>query len=184
MGDPKHPKKKYMTPGHPWQKERIERESVIMKEYGIKNKKELWKMDTIRKNLSKQVKGMIVDQTPQSELEKKQLIGKLYKLGYIGEPSSDLDAVLGIELKDILERRLQTIVLRKKIASSISQARQFIVHNHILVAGKKLTSPSHITTRDEESTISFSEDSPFNDPEHPEVNKENKQMGEKDGKSN
>ena len=185
MGDPKTQKKKYMTPGHPWQKERIERESKLMKEYGIKNKKELWKMDTSRKKLSVQVKAMIADQTPQAEIEKKQMVEKLFKLGYLGTENSDFDDVLSIGIKDILERRLQTLVFKKKIANSISQARQFIVHCHITVAGKKVTSPSHITTRGEEATIQFSLDSPFNAADHPEVNKEKELVkGVENGKTN
>ena len=45
MGDPRKTRKKYDTPQHPWQKERMDQESVFLKEYGLKNKKEIWKMN-------------------------------------------------------------------------------------------------------------------------------------------
>ncbi|MDP7610203.1 MAG: 30S ribosomal protein S4, partial [Candidatus Woesearchaeota archaeon] len=44
MGDPKKQRKKYSKPSHPWQTERIEVEKVLMKEYGLKNKKEIWRV--------------------------------------------------------------------------------------------------------------------------------------------
>ena len=59
MGDPRRLKKKYNTPQHPWQKTRIETEAVLRKEYGLKNKKEIWKMATQFKNFSDQAKRLI-----------------------------------------------------------------------------------------------------------------------------
>jgi len=41
MGDPKQTRKKYATPSHPWNRERIEEERVIKRDYGLKNKKEI-----------------------------------------------------------------------------------------------------------------------------------------------
>ena len=43
MGDPKRLRKKYETPSHPWEEERIKRETELMKKYGLKNKREIWK---------------------------------------------------------------------------------------------------------------------------------------------
>ncbi len=175
MGDPKKQKKKFVTPGHPWQKERLDAERVLVKEYAIKNKQELWKTDSIRKGFNIQVKGMIANDSPQSLLEKKQLINKLYNLGLLSDKETDLDAVLGIELKDLLERRLQTLVFRRGLARTMEQARQFIVHGHILIGGKKVTSPSHLTTRTEEQSLGFAPGSPYSDSDHPELAKEVKQ---------
>ena len=39
MGDPKRTKKKYSTPLHPWQAERLEEEKGLTREYGFRNKK-------------------------------------------------------------------------------------------------------------------------------------------------
>ena len=50
MGDPKKQRKKYETPLHPWQGERILAEKKIMEEYGLKNKKEIWKMNSMLRN--------------------------------------------------------------------------------------------------------------------------------------
>ncbi len=172
MGDPKFQHKKYVTPDHPWQKERLESERAFMQEYGIRNKKELWKMESLKKRFAARVKELIADESKQSELEMQQLLGRMYSLGLIEDQGADVDVLLSLELKSVLDRRLQTLVLRKNLAHTIKQARQFIVHGHIYVKDKKMTSPSHITKRDEEAGLRFSADSKLAVPNHPEVSKE------------
>ena len=167
MGDPKKPKKKYIGPSHPWQKARIELERDLMKNYGIKNKKELWKMDSIRKNAAIHAKKLIADISDQGRKEREALVERLARMGLI-EHGAEIDDILSISLKDILERRLQTMVFKKELAHSIKQARQFIVHGHITVNGKKITSPSYIVLKSEEDSISYSTDSQLSDENHPE----------------
>ena len=48
MGDQKFQRKRYSTPRHPWEKERIGTEREIVTKYGLKNKRELWKADRAR----------------------------------------------------------------------------------------------------------------------------------------
>ena len=47
MGQPRKSRKKYNTPPHPWNAERIKNENKLMTKYGLKNKKEIWKADTL-----------------------------------------------------------------------------------------------------------------------------------------
>ena len=167
MGDPKKPRKKYSTPIHPWQKFRIDDEKVLIEEYGLKNKKEIWKITSKVKGFSRQAKSLIARTTPQGEKEKIQLIKRLNRLGLLSE-EANLDDVLGLEVRDLMERRLQTMVFRKGLAKSINQARQFIVHQHIIVGDRKITVPSYLVKMGEEHTISFAQISQLADPEHPE----------------
>lgn len=51
---------------------------------------------------------------------------------------------IGHALVKILETRLDNLVYRLGFASSIRQARQMVVHGHILINGKKLDIPSYI----------------------------------------
>lgn len=44
----------------------------------------------------------------------------------------------------LLERRLDNVVYRAKLATTRSQARQVIVHGHISVNGHKVSSPSYL----------------------------------------
>lgn len=54
------------------------------------------------------------------------------------------DEQTGSALVKILERRLDNLVYRLGLASSIRQARQMVVHGHILVNGKKVDIPSYL----------------------------------------
>lgn len=179
MGDPKKIRRKYSTPSHPWQKVRIEEEIVLKREYGLKNKKEIWIMDSMLKNFRNQVKRLYTMGGKQAEIEKEQIKTKLLSLGLLKSESS-LDTILGLGVKDIMERRLQTILLRKNLARSMNQARQFIVHRHIIIAGKKITSPSYLVKIGEEAQISFVDSSAFADPNHPERYEEETPMKKKE----
>ncbi|MBW2970676.1 30S ribosomal protein S4 [Candidatus Woesearchaeota archaeon] len=154
MGDPKRHRKKYSTPVHPWQKARIEDEKQLIEEYGLKNKREIWKMVSKLKSFSKQAKSLVARTSTQGEREKQQLMSRLQSLNLLPE-DADLDDVLGLETKDIMERRLQTIVFRKGLAKSMNQARQFIVHGHILIGERKLTAPSYLVKKDEENEVAL-----------------------------
>jgi len=175
MGDPKKQRKKYSMPKNPWQKERIEQEKENLKEYGLKNKKEIWKLVSMIREFSNQVKKLIATKTEQAEKEKKLLLQKLQSLGLI-EKTAQLDDVLSLTTKDIMERRLQTIVHRKGLAKSMKQARQFIVHGHIKVNNRKVTVPSYLVKKEEENLITFDQKSTLANPNHPErvVKKEKK----------
>jgi small subunit ribosomal protein S4 len=52
----------------------------------------------------------------------------------------------GQVLLQLLERRLDNVVYRLGFASTRRQARQFVVHGHILVNGKKLNIPSYLVS--------------------------------------
>jgi len=54
MGDPKFSRRSYDTPSHPWQGERIKAEVEIVREFGLKNKTEVWKAQTVLRNFRKQ----------------------------------------------------------------------------------------------------------------------------------
>lgn len=167
MGDPKKPKKKYATPMHPWQSERIEEEKKLKMEYGLKNNREIWKMKTILRNFYAQVKKSIAATGSQTEIETNLLLAKLSRMGLI-KKTAKLDEVLGLTINSLMDRRLQTLVYKKGYARTQKQARQFILHGHVTIGGKKLTSPSHLVGVDEEAMISFMPTSTLADLEHPE----------------
>lgn len=57
-----------------------------------------------------------------------------------------MEEATGEMLLSLLERRLDNVVYRLKLATTRAQARQIIVHGHILVNGKKVYSPSYLVT--------------------------------------
>ncbi|MBI5397897.1 30S ribosomal protein S4 [Candidatus Woesearchaeota archaeon] len=167
MGDPRKIRKKYQTPGHPWQRARIEEERTLMKEYGFKNKREIWKMNSFLRYAKAQAKTLVTRIDVQGERERNLLLSRLQRLGLLKTENS-LDAILSITLRDVLERRLQTQVYRKMLASSVDQARQLITHQHIMIAGKTVDSPSYMVPVVEEASIVYHPYSSFANAEHPE----------------
>ena len=167
MGDPKKQKKKYSGPKHPWNKERIEQETELAKQYGLRRKNELWKMNSFLRNMLVRAKTIIGSSTKQSEIEKIQLLHKAHSLGLV-EKNSKIEDILNINVKNVMDRRIQTLLVRKNMAKTMEQARQFIVHGHINVGEKKITSPSHLVNVSEESGMAFYGNSPLSSAEHAE----------------
>jgi small subunit ribosomal protein S4 len=152
MGDPKKQRKKFSKPGHPWQRDRIEVEKGILEQYGLRRKYEIWKMNSILNKYLNRAKTIIRERSTQSELEKKQLLSKLYLLGLL-KKDSKIEDVLNLTLKDILERRLQTLVRKNQMAKTMLQARQFVTHEHVAIGNKKITAPSYLVSIEEEPQI-------------------------------
>lgn len=167
MGDPRKQRKKFQMPSHPWQKTRIDAEKVLKKEYGLKNKKEIWKMNSVLKRFQEQAKNLIRTNSEQAKKEEKLFLAKLVKLNLLS-PDANIEKVLDLNVEDIMERRLQTVVARKGLARTTKQARQFIIHKHILIDGKLMNVPSYLVKLDEESKLEFRQSSSLSDEEHPE----------------
>jgi len=167
MGDPRKIRGKYSGPGHPWQRVRIEEERILVIEYGLGTKRELWKATSKLKAFANQAKRLIALRTSQAELEKKQLLDRVARLGLL--PSgAKLDDVLALNVKNLLNRRLQTLVLKKGLGRTPSQSRQFIVHGHIMIGPQKISAPGYLVPVAEEPQISFVGNSSLANPEHPE----------------
>ncbi len=170
MGDPRKVKKQYQTPSHPWNRGRLETESVLRKQHATKNKKEIWKMDTILMNLQARAQTAISAQTAQGFLEKDHLLQKVFQMGLLSADAK-LDDILNLKTEDVFNRRLSTIMILQKMANTTKQARQMVVHGHIAINGVKITSPSYLVPRDEEDKIAFIGRSTFLSAEHPEMMK-------------
>jgi small subunit ribosomal protein S4 len=166
MGDPKKQRKKYKSPRHPWQKDRIENELKILGKYGLRNKREIWKFRTKAEHYRKTAKSLLALSPEDAKKMQDDLMHKLNRLGML-PLTATLDDVLSLTIDDLLERRLQTIVVHKGLATTMDQARQMITHGHIAIAGVRMTSPSHIVLRAEETEIAFSPGSPFSKADHP-----------------
>lgn len=150
--------KRYSRPKRPYEKARMEEEVGLVKEFGLKNKREIWKagaqIKTIREKAKKLISAKAEDQ--------KAFFERLNKLGLNVKSIAD---VLSLDKKDYLKRRLQTIVVKKRLASTTKGARQLITHRKILIDKKIVNSPSYIVPVDLEEKI--------------EVKKKNKKVHEK-----
>ena len=170
MGDPKFSRRSYDTPSHPWQGERIKAEVVLVNQYGLKNKTEVWKAQTILRNFrgqSRELQARLRGGEAQAKIESEALIAKCGRMGLLPMEGATLNDILTLNEENILARRLQTIVFEKGMASTVGQARQMIVHGHIFMNGHRVTVPGYIVTRKEEASIMYDPASPFNAEMHP-----------------
>ena len=59
MGHPRKARKKYDTPPHPWNADRIKEENKLLQKYGLKNKKEIWKAETTVKRYRRDARHLL-----------------------------------------------------------------------------------------------------------------------------
>ena len=179
MGDPKINRKKYSRPSHPWEGERIKAEKEILKKYGLKNKTEIWKATAKLRRFrrhARELQARVRYGDPQAIKESEELMEKLSRMGILYGENVALDSILGLDVETVLSRRLQTIVYLKGMANSMDQARQFIVHGHIAIDGRKVTVPGYLVKKSEEDSIAYFYKSPLNDELHPERTKKQKKI--------
>ncbi|THE63348.1 30S ribosomal protein S4 [Salinadaptatus halalkaliphilus] len=161
--------KQYETPNHPYQGERIASEHSLLDRYGLTNKEELWRAQSELRSYRREARDLLGQ--PQGDeavvRRSEEFLGRLKRVGILDD-EDDLGDVLSLEIEDVLERRLQTVVYRKGLANTPQQARQFITHGHVVVGQQRHRVPSYVVDVDEEDLVAFDENSPLADDLHPE----------------
>lgn len=142
-------RKKYKKPIKAWDKQKIESEREILKEFALRKKKEIWVTEGILRKFRQMARTCAAKKDKEME---NVIVKKMIRLGLLND-GAGLDDMLGMSLNDILGRRLQTIIFKKGFANSMKQARQFIVHGHVIIGGKKIVYPSYMVSKEEENNI-------------------------------
>jgi small subunit ribosomal protein S4 len=155
LGDPKKPRSTYTTPRNPWGVDQLSRELMLVGTYGLRNKRELWKVETELSRIRKQARRLLAAPPETRTKQSSFLIDRLARLGLVG-PTASIDDVLSLKVEDLLERRLQTLVWRKGLAKSPYQARQLVSHRHVVISGNVVTKPNYLVARAEEDAMTIS----------------------------
>lgn len=168
MGLPVKSRKQYLSHKKRWDKNIIIEEKELVKNYALKNKKEIRKLELLVKKYKTLAKKINRLENPSQSPEGIAFLNKLKKLGILEPHVESIDDVLDITVVDFLERRLSNVVYKLRLAKTPEQARQFVVHKHVKIGNKVINSPSYLVTIDQVQEISFRETSNLADEEHPE----------------
>ena len=127
--------KTFTTPRRPFEKSRLDQELKIIGEYGLKNKREVWRVKYTLAKIRKAARDLLTleDKDTRRLFEGNALLRRLVRIGVLDESRMKLDYVLGLKIEDFLERRLQTQVFKLGLAKSIHHARVLIRQRHIRV---------------------------------------------------
>jgi small subunit ribosomal protein S4 len=92
------------------------------------------------------------------QLREKQKLKRIYgmqekQFSLFFERALRMSGITGENLFVLLEKRLDNVVYRLRFASSRSQARQVVLHGHVLVNGKRVTIPSYLVKPEDEISI-------------------------------
>jgi len=159
----KHNHKTYVTPKRPFEKERLDTELKLIGEFGLKNKKEVWRVKMLLAKVRKAARNLLTleDKDPKRLFEGNALLRRLVRVGVLDEQHMKLDYVLGLKIEDFMERRLQTQVFKLGLAKSVHHARVLIRQRHIRVRKQVVDVPSYVVRLDSQKHIDFSLKSPL-----------------------
>ncbi|MEX2060653.1 MAG: 30S ribosomal protein S4, partial [Nitrosopumilaceae archaeon] len=152
MGDPKNPRRAWKKPRNPLNYDLKMEELKTLGTFGLKTKRELWKAHTELSRLRHQARSLLALRQEIREKKEPILMKSLSKVGLV-EESSTLDDVLNLQVTDLLSRRLQTVVQKKFSFKTPYQARQAVVHGHIMIGDRIVSVPSYSVGRNEENQI-------------------------------
>ncbi|KAH3763473.1 40S ribosomal protein S9-2 [Pelomyxa schiedti] len=146
------------TPRRPFEKERLDHELRLCGEYGLRCKREVWRvhyaLTKIRGAARELLKLDEID--PKRIFEGNAMLRRLHRIGVLDESKNKLDHVLSLKEQDFMERRLQTLVLKQGLAKSVHHARVLIRQRHIRVGKQIVTSPSFMVRVSSQGHIDFS----------------------------
>ena len=162
MGDPKTSRRVWQKPKRPLNYDLMMDELKTLGTFGLKTKRELWKTQTELSRVRLQARSLLALRQDERERKEPILMQSLSKIGLVNEDAT-LDDVLNLQVVDLLSRRLQTIAQKKLYFKTPYQARQAIVHGHIMIGDSVVTIPSYVVKTEEEAKIHLIPESRFNE---------------------
>lgn len=85
----------------------------------------------------------------------------MVRMGVLKETERKLDYILGLSIAQFMERRLQTLVMKRKLANSVHHARIMIRQKHIAVGKQMVNIPSFMVRVSSEQHIQLAPNSCF-----------------------
>jgi small subunit ribosomal protein S4 len=169
VGDPKFLRRRYDTPKHPWEAGRMEEERKLLTKYGLKNKRELWKAQSILRRFrgqARELQARLRAGEAQAQTETALLLARLSRLGVLKTASPTIDDVLALTTEDVLQRRFEWIVFARGLAPTAVSGRKWIVHGHFSIGDHRVTRPGYLVPSADEAQIAYTPTSPIASDDH------------------
>merc|ERR1711935_902489 len=155
--------KKSKPPRRPLEKERLDAELKTIGQYGLRNKKEIWRVRLALAKIRSTARTLLTkdEKDPQRIFEGQALMRRMIRYGILDEDKQRLDYVLELKVENVMERRLQTLVFKRGLAKSIHHARVLIRQRHIRAGRQIVNVPSFMVRVESQPHIEFATNSPF-----------------------
>ncbi|CAI5536067.1 unnamed protein product, partial [Closterium sp. Naga37s-1] len=155
--------KTFKRPRRPFEKERLDAELKLLGEYGLRCKRELWRVQYVLSRIRKNARELLTldEKSTRRIFEGEALLRRMHRYGLLEESQNKLDYVLALTVENFLERRLQTLVFKTGLAKSIHHARVLIRQRHIRVGKQIVNIPSFLVRLESQKHIDFALTSPF-----------------------
>ena len=155
--------KTFKKPRRPFEKERLDSELKIVGEFGLRNKRELWRVQFALNKLRNAARVLLTldEKDPKRIFEGEAIMRRMRNYGLLDETQDKLDYVLALGPEQFLERRLQTLVFKLGLAKSVHHARVLIRQRHIRVGKQIVNVPSFLVRTDSQKHIDFALNSPL-----------------------
>jgi len=163
MFSPNADGKTFKKPRRPFEKERLDSELKIVGEFGLRNKRELWRVQFALNKLRNAARVLLTldEKDPKRIFEGEAILRRMRTYGLLDETQDKLDYVLALGPEQFLERRLQTLVFKLGLAKSVHHARVLIRQRHIRVGKQIVNVPSFLVRTDSQKHIDFALNSPL-----------------------
>ncbi len=136
-----------------WNLERINADKELVEKYGLKNRRELWKVQSEVRRIRRNARLLLSGESGYSNM-KDDMLKRLVKIGVV-QNSATIDNLLDLKASNVLDRRLQTVVFKKGLAKTIKQSRQLIVHGFVAVGGTRVNRPGYVVDANLETQIAY-----------------------------
>merc|ERR1712094_167027 len=155
--------KTFRKPKRPFEKERLDGEMKVVGEYGLKNKREVWRVQYALAKIRTAARVLLtLDEKDETRIfQGEAMLRRMQRLGLLTDAERKLDYILGLTTSKIMERRLQTKVFKHGLAKSVHHARVLIRQRHIRVGKQIVNVPSFLVRVESEKHIDFALTSPF-----------------------
>lgn len=99
--------------------------------------------------------GALPPQDPFRTKHEQMLLSKVYDMGLLSNAQKPSDIMEKVNVSAFARRRLPVVMVRLKMADTVSQATQYVQGGHVRVGPDTITDPAYLVTRNREDFVTW-----------------------------